>query len=45
MRSYALAGNTRHYDAVIKALEARGLRLYPPSLPDWMHVLRLGVSL
>ena len=25
MRSYALAGNTAHYDAVIAALEARGL--------------------
>ena len=29
MRSYALAGNTRHYDAVIKALEARGLKVIP----------------
>ena len=29
MRSYALAGNTRHYDAVIRAIEARGLRLIP----------------
>ena len=29
MRSYALAGNTRHYDAVIRALEARGLRVIP----------------
>ena len=29
MRSYALAGNTRHYDAVIHALEARGLRVIP----------------
>ena len=29
MRSYALAGNTRHYDAVIKALGARGLKVIP----------------
>ncbi|MDX1379999.1 MAG: magnesium chelatase subunit H, partial [Xanthomonadales bacterium] len=29
MRSYVLAGNTRHYDAVIAALEARGLRVVP----------------
>ena len=29
MRSYALAGNTLHYDAVIKALQARGLRVIP----------------
>lgn len=27
MRSYLLAGNTAHYDAVIRALEARGLRV------------------
>jgi magnesium chelatase subunit H len=27
MRSYVLAGNTDHYDAVIRALEARGLRV------------------
>jgi cobalamin biosynthesis Mg chelatase CobN len=31
MRSYVLAGNTGHYDGVIKALEARGLRVIPPS--------------
>ena len=29
MRSYILAGNTAHYDAVISALEARGLRTIP----------------
>jgi len=29
MRSYALAGNSRHYDAVIKSLEERGLRVIP----------------
>ncbi|WP_328986388.1 magnesium chelatase subunit H [Thiorhodovibrio winogradskyi] len=29
MRSYVLAGNTGHYDGVIKALEARGLRAIP----------------
>ncbi|WP_041793601.1 magnesium chelatase subunit H [Pararhodospirillum photometricum] len=29
MRSYVLAGNTAHYDAVIKALESRGLRVIP----------------
>ncbi|MDQ0315462.1 magnesium chelatase subunit H [Amorphus orientalis] len=29
MRSYVLAGNTAHYDAVIAALEARGLRVIP----------------
>jgi len=29
MRSYILAGNTAHYDAVINALEARGLRVIP----------------
>ena len=29
MRSYALAGNSRHYDAVIKSLEDRGLRVIP----------------
>jgi magnesium chelatase subunit H len=29
MRSYVLAGNTGHYDGVIKALEARGLRVIP----------------
>ena len=29
MRSYPLAGNTGHYDGVITALEARGLRVMP----------------
>jgi magnesium chelatase subunit H len=29
MRSYVLAGNTAHYDAVIAALEARGLTVLP----------------
>jgi magnesium chelatase subunit H len=29
MRSYVLAGNTGHYDGVIKAIEARGLRVIP----------------
>ena len=29
MRSYVLAGNTGHYDGVIKQLEARGLRVIP----------------
>ena len=29
MRSYLLAGNTAHYDGVITALEARGLRVVP----------------
>jgi magnesium chelatase subunit H len=29
MRSYVLAGNTGHYDGVIDALEARGLRVIP----------------
>src|SRR5262249_4962810 len=29
MRSYVLAGNTKHYDGVINALEARGLRVIP----------------
>ncbi|MEM1113987.1 MAG: magnesium chelatase subunit H [Pseudomonadota bacterium] len=29
MRSYALAGNASHYDAVIEQLEARGLRVIP----------------
>jgi magnesium chelatase subunit H len=29
MRSYVLAGNTAHYDAVIHALEGRGLRVIP----------------
>jgi len=29
MRSYVLAGNTAHYDAVIHALEARGLQVVP----------------
>ncbi len=29
MRSYILAGDTAHYDAVIRALEARGLRVMP----------------
>lgn len=29
MRSYVLAGNTEHYDAVIAELEARGLRVIP----------------
>lgn len=29
MRSYLLAGNTGHYDGVIAALEARGLRVLP----------------
>jgi magnesium chelatase subunit H len=28
-RSYVLAGNTSHYDAVIRAFEARGLRTIP----------------
>ncbi len=29
MRSYVLAGNTSHYDGVITALEARGMRVIP----------------
>jgi len=29
MRSYVLAGNTGHYDGVIAALEAKGLRVIP----------------
>lgn len=29
MRSYLLAGNTRHYEGVIHALESRGLRVIP----------------
>ena len=29
MRSYLLAGNARHYDGVIEALEARGLAVVP----------------
>lgn len=29
MRSYVLAGNTKHYDAVIEALERRNLRAVP----------------
>ena len=29
LRSYLLAGNTAHYDAVIDTLEARGLRVIP----------------
>ena len=29
LRSYMLAGNTAHYDGVIAALEARGLRVIP----------------
>ena len=29
MRSYVLAGNTKHYDAVIRAIEARGLIAVP----------------
>jgi magnesium chelatase subunit H len=29
MRSYVLAGNSAHYDGVIAALEARGLRVIP----------------
>lgn len=29
MRAYVLAGNTAHYDGVIAALEARGLRVLP----------------
>ncbi len=29
MRSYVLAGNTAHYDAVIEQLEQRGLRVIP----------------
>jgi len=29
MRSYLLAGNTGHYDGVITALEARGMRVLP----------------
>lgn len=29
MRSYVLAGNTAHYDGVITALEAQGLRVVP----------------
>lgn len=29
MRSYLLAGNTAHYDGVIAALEARGLKVLP----------------
>jgi magnesium chelatase subunit H len=29
MRSYVLAGNSSHYDGVIAALEARGLRVIP----------------
>ncbi len=47
MRSYLLAGNTRHYDGVIEALEARGLRVIPgfasgldarPAITRYFHV-------
>ena len=37
MRAYVLAGDTGHYDAVIAALEARGLglvQLVTPATPD-----------
>ncbi|MFK7957036.1 MAG: magnesium chelatase subunit H [Lysobacterales bacterium] len=29
MRAYVLAGNSRHYDAIIEALEQRGLKVIP----------------
>ena len=29
MRSYALSGNSAHYDAVIESLELRGMRVIP----------------
>ena len=29
MRSYALSGNSGHYDAVIESLEGRGLHVIP----------------
>ena len=29
MRSYVLAGNAGHYDGVIAAIEARGMRVIP----------------
>jgi len=47
MRSYLLAGNTRHYDGVIEALESRGLRVIPafasgldarPAITRYFHV-------
>ena len=34
MRSYVLAGNTGHYDGVIAALEARGLKVIPAFASD-----------
>src|SRR4029079_7734367 len=33
MRSYIIAGNAQHYDGVIAAIEARGLRVIPASSP------------
>ncbi|CAN5339045.1 magnesium chelatase subunit H [soil metagenome] len=46
MRSYVLAGNADHYNGVITALEARGLRVIPafatgldqrPAIADYFH--------
>ena len=45
MRSYALAVTPVTTMRSSKRWRREASRLYPPSLPDWMHVLRLGVSL
>jgi len=53
MRSYVLAGNTAHYDAVIRALEARGLAVRAafaagldtrPVLDRWFRTPEGGAS-
>ncbi len=49
LRSYVLAGNAGHYDGVIEALEARGLRVIPafasgldarPAIEQLLHARR-----
>ena len=51
MRSYVLAGNTAHYDGVIEALEARGLKVIPvfasgldarPAINEFLRDARKG---
>jgi magnesium chelatase subunit H len=44
MRSYLLAGNADHYDGVIAALKARGLRVIPAFAPAWTSAPRWSAT-
>ena len=45
MRSYLLAGNAKHYDGVITAMEARGLRVVPAFASSSPMALKIDSAL